>query len=271
MRNTIPVVVVMITWAIQVNPLQPGCHNAPQKADLIYPEVKAMYVGGTLAAMEPSMSDGNPLTRLMLRTSIPIRQSRIRGTLTITRNEIYFEFSSKKGPVIKCDELVAEQSILSCLTCSQCREQAHIKNRYRLEVPYHAIAKLEQARSLPSDQTIIATLYATLVGSLFSGVIAHFAESQIEIIGPAAVGGAALAYYVFVARPRSHDNYILLFVKAVAGYPYRSAKPVSEPSELLIFKIPNRHDYYNIEAILTAETGFKFDPQIAKTASRSAH
>ena len=107
---------------------------------------------------------------------------------------------------------MADRSTLKCVDCSSNTCDSGIKRHYSLEVPYNAIARLEQARNQPSDQTVVAALYAALVGSLFSGVIAHFAESQIEIFGPAGVGGAALVYYFFVARPRSRDNYLLLFL-----------------------------------------------------------
>jgi hypothetical protein len=246
---------------------------------LFYPVIDASYVGGTVPDMP--LKESNSFMRWI---SFSKRQFRVRGRLVLGPDGFFFAFNPQGASPVASSS--AQFQLLSCSAPALPAEavKACHKDPARkvLKVPYQQLIELSRARASSGDLLTATTVYASTAVGVLSTVVGAFSRTHAkELYGGITAGTLALGYYFLVSRPRSGDNYIALFVCAHDEEPCslneasrsNPASVESEPSkttvkngadelfkkgDVLMFKIPNSHDYYNISMILSARTGKTF-------------
>ncbi len=225
---------------------------------LVYPLVDASYVGGTIPNMPMKKRPSIPL-----KWAVPfiLPQYRANGKITALPGCLLFRFKPSKK------KLPTEIS----------------GNKYQ----YHPTAEL----------TSISTAYAAAGGAVLTALLGAVHNTHAkELAGGITAGSLVLYYYSFVAKPLREDNYIAVFVckevqQSCEKQPAASqssanqsgskiglvninqappAKPSSDElfaqGDVITFRIPNKHDYYNISMILNGETGKTF---VSETAEKT--
>lgn len=175
-----------------------------------------------------------------------------------------------------------------------------------LAVPYSKINLLSRAKYATSDLTAVSSAYAGAAGSILTAIASgvHKTAAKERALGIAA-GALALYYYFAFAKPRLGDNYVAIFVEkkpppkaapfdtnaniALNGslimneagrnnpgpVGFAGNLALNQPAksddlfkvgDVMMFRIPNHHDYYNISMILSGEKGWTF---ISETAERT--
>lgn len=232
------------------------------KADIIYGPVGAFYVGGTVAGMPLKRKGNFPLYWLATR------QLRVKGRLALGRTRAEFCFplpAGEKAPsagpsyTTSCDRQVDARKPRQCW----------------VEFPYRQINGLSRATRLTGDRSTNRTAYITAASALLTAVLGTSSKAHTkQLLGGITAFGGVLGYFLLIARPERMENYVAVFVARCPS----SAEPgpcaanatgsVFPRGDLVMFRIPNYHDYYNISMILSAETGRTFVPETAEKAPK---
>lgn len=258
------------------------------RAGFIYPAIGAAYVGGTIADMP--LKAGNPLMRWL---SFSKRQFRVNGQLALGPDGLIFAFNGNP-PLHNPGEHFELWSCDSHQLPGDVRT-ACIKTaaKQALRIPYDQLIELSRAKAATSDIASATTVYASTAVGILSTVVGAFSKShEKELYGGITAGTLALGYYFLVSRPRSGDNYIAVFIcpqnngsctpGEIGGSNPPSTETDSTPKttvktgsdelfkqgDLMMFKIPNSHDYYNISMILSAKTGKTFVSETAEKGGK---
>ncbi|SRR5712691_2299392 len=271
--------------------------GSKDSSDLVYPLVRAWYVGGTIPNMHMKNQPFIPLRWLPFTLS----QYRANGKITVGRGALLFVFKSSKSPssgshyqVLPCNS-----SSLSSEADEACSK--YNKNRahsYVVQIPYTGINVLSRAKYSTAEITSITGPYAAAGAAVLTALVGsvHNAHAK-ELAGGITAGSLVLAYYFAVAKPRLEDNYIAVFVckevqqscekqAAASPSPEKQSGPPNTPGtasqapppkqppdelfaqgDVIMFRIPNKHDYFNISMILSGETGKTF---VSETAEKTA-
>ena len=207
------------------------------------------------------------------------------------------QLKGKKISVFDCKEDLD----FSTISSSGCNRPDPNKrtNTWIIAVPYARMAVLARGKYATSDLLSVSTTYAVAAAGVLAALSQGIKNAHTLEISLGAATGAMLLYYkFFVLDPRLHENYMAIFVEnkytapksndadktsvdlegEVAGLrTINSAKPnlkISQPSsdlfvesDVVIFKVSNYHDYYNISLLLNAKTGLTF---VSETAEKQA-
>ena len=265
------------------SPAAPCVANANQ-LDFLYPKIPASFIGGTVAGM--------PLNRGTLRRLNPFQadQLRVNGSLAIGSCNMVFTFATKQKqvPAIEAD---ASFQVLPCgpaagaglssegaRLCSMEHAGGEGKSRYAIQIPYGEINVLARGRKGPSELNNDTATYLTAATAVVTTILATVSNTHDkELAFGATVLVASAAYFFLIRRPAQGENYVAVFVRkqgdesnTVAAVPPAADKPKAAAGEflqkgdVLIFRIGNYHDYFNISMILSGKTGLTFVSQGAE-------
>ncbi|HEV2223333.1 MAG TPA: hypothetical protein VGR84_10050 [Candidatus Acidoferrales bacterium] len=226
----------------------------------IYGPVKASYIGGTVVGM--------PLKR---KGDFPVywfgaRQLRVEGKLVMDQTEAQFCFQKPAGA-----KVLPGPSYTTTCTDQQNAGQCLV------EFPYAQINGLSRASKLSENQATNRTVYVTAATAILSAILSTSSKTHTkEMLGGITVFAGVLGYFFVVARPERMENYIAVFVRPCASSVHRcsgtagTSDSVFPRGDLVMFRVPNHHDYYNISMILSAETGRTFVPETAEAGAKSS-
>lgn len=228
------------------------------QSDVIYWPVKATYVGGTVPGMPLKPPNALPIHWL------GVRQMQVSGKLVLDQSQAIFCFDSP-NPL---DRTWLQPKDTECT-----QEGRHYQCAIR--VPYSEINGLSRATKLPAQQSSARTSYVTAASAVLTAVISSVSKAHAkELIGGITVF-AGVAGYLYLVHQQMKDNYIALFLCP----PSRQSPPccqapgvaasVFPQGALVMFRVPNYHDYYNLSMILSAETGMTFVPELAEAGPKS--
>jgi hypothetical protein len=205
-------------------PLQSAC-GLNHDSYLVYPEVGASYVGGTVRGMEQLMHPQPWAARWLL---LWVRQYSVGGRVAMRSECLVFVFSPKKsaspglGTSLPPAPSSPNYQVLRCRDTSKLSKEANQacddfagNSRTRkgtawvIQIPYSQINLLSRAKYTASDLVSISTAYAT--GAV--GLLAALFQAGHETAAGATGGGLGLYYYFALAWPRLRDNYIAIFVR----------------------------------------------------------
>jgi hypothetical protein len=189
------------------------------KWDSIYPASNAAYVGGTIPEMQMSSGLhvlGFPLHWLALEP----RQFRRNGQIALSPGCLLFAFKAKNNDSFNVNanyhvHLCTNEVKLSDKdrTCIMADDIKHAKYCV-LTVPYAKVNLLSRAKYATSDLTGVSTAYITFSASILTAIYQtmHNVSAKEKVLGVTAAG-LTLYYYFAIARPRTGDNYIAVFVE----------------------------------------------------------
>jgi hypothetical protein len=261
----------------------PCAANASQ-LDFLYPKIPASFVGGTIAGM--------PLRKGPLRhfNLFQADQFRVNGAMAIGSCNMVFAFSTrqKRPPAVESDamfQVVAcnqvaghELSSEGARLCNSEPVRADGKTHYALQIPYGEINVLARGRKGPGELNSDTATYLTAATAVVTTILATVSNTQDkELAFGATVMVASAAYFFLIRRPSQGENYVAVFVRKAwderkkvqaEAQPLEKVKtPESEllqRGDVLIFRIANPHDYFNISMILSGKTGLTFVSQGAE-------
>ncbi len=152
------------------------------------------------------------------------RQFRRKGQIALTRECLLFAFpaNQKEAPAF---DINANYHVLGCANNVMLSEKGRactpIKGKtqyqsYVVAIPYGEVNTLARGKYSTSDLASVSTAYVTAA----AGVIAAIASGGLSAAKERALGitvGVAGLYYIFgIARPRTQDNYIAIFIEPQA-------------------------------------------------------
>jgi len=226
----------------------------------IYGPVKASYIGGTVVGMPLKPKGDFPVYWF------GARQLRVEGKLALDQTEAQFCFQKPAGA-----KVLPGPSYTATCTDQQKSGECLI------EFPYAQINGLSRASKLSENQATNRTVYVTAATAILSAVLSTSSKTHTkEMLGGITVFAGVLGYFFVVARPERMENYIAVFVcpSASSVHPCCGTTGTTDSvfprGDLVMFRVPNRHDYYNISMILSAETGRTFVPETAEVGAKSS-
>ncbi len=272
---------------------------------LVYPLVDASYVGGTIPNMPMKKRPSIPL-KWAVPFILPQYRANGKITALPGCLLFRFKPSKKKLPteisgnkyqyqVLPCNSPSEFLSSQAKKACTDHNKKA--ADSYVIQIPYRSINVLSRAKYPTAELTSISTAYAAAGGAVLTALLGAVHNTHAkELAGGITAGSLVLYYYSFVAKPLREDNYIAVFVckevqQSCEKQPAASqssanqsgskiglvninqappAKPSSDElfaqGDVITFRIPNKHDYYNISMILNGETGKTF---VSETAEKT--
>jgi len=271
---------------------------------LFYPIVDASYVGGTIFNM-PFVIPPWPVRLIEFSPRQYRTDGHIAlGSKSVV---FIFNLDRKPNPALPAGSLFNLYSCADAspgtdpeLACTRLKHSGK-KEWWVMDIPYSQIKLLSRAKIGTSDLSSLATVYGTAAAGVLSSVVSAIGKAHgKELYGGITAGGLALGYYFLVARPHAHERYIALFLchekdrecqRADAEASDTEAKSLScddlckktmaeklldkdapgdelfKKGDVVMFKIPNNHDYYNISMILIGKTGQTF---VTETTDKGA-
>jgi hypothetical protein len=185
---------------------------------LIYPGTTAYYVGGTVPDMR--MHKDSRFLHPMSLTGLS--QSRRKGQIALTSDCLLFAFDAKGESNFDTN---AYYHVWGCsnkvnlsddrqpgATCSKVGED-HPRS-YVMMIPYAKVNVLSRAKYATADLAAISAAYATAGGGILTAIYSSVSSVHGKELGVSiAAGTLAMGYYLFIATPRSGDNYIAVFIE----------------------------------------------------------
>jgi hypothetical protein len=186
-------------------------------------------------------------------------------------------------------------------------EEARRNDRaWLIAVPYDPVLVLSRARYATSDLLSISTGYAVAGAGLLAALSQGIKNAHtLELSLGGSTAGLLLYYYFGVLRPRVTENYLGIFIKNAEtvenDFEDSEEKNIDEAkvdfsadldkkerdktvhgtvtikkpsdelykkSDVILFRVTNYHDYYNISAILSAKTGLTFVSETAEKPTK---
>ncbi len=265
-------------------PELPPCASNAAQLDFLYPKIAASFVGGTIAGM--------PLTKGTLRryNLFQTEQFRVNGSLAIGSCAMVFGFATKKAqkPEAEAD---ASFQVLPCgpssgaglaaegaRLCNSGRPAGAGKSAYVIQIPYGKINVLARGRKGPGELNADTGTYLTAAIAVLSTVLGAVSSTGgKEVYGGATVLAGSIAYFFLIRRPSQGENYLAIYVRKKGAdkkeliEERRPVDQVKNPNidflqkgDVLIFRVGNYHDYFNISMILTGKSGLELVSQGAE-------
>jgi hypothetical protein len=181
----------------------------------------------------------------------------------------------------------------------------HDGDKCVIQVLYAPINTLSRARKLPSELSADTTAFLTTAAAILTAILGSFTVSHDKLVyGGVTVAAGMVAYILLIKNPAQSENYMAVFVPkgaaasgqqqpaAVQGTGSGAGPPTvihtkgsvievpQAPSkasgdgglfkkgDVMVFKIRNYHDYYNISMIPSGETGLEFVAESAEQTSK---
>lgn len=278
-----------------------------EETGFIYPPVDASYIGGTISGMpltKDKLSRLNPFQVRLLRVNGRLAMGQcymafaFGGPAKRQGNPAKpVQEPGQSFELLACPQDSAEKpNVLSTL----CRK---LNNGQIIKIPYKPINVLSRARKVSGDLNNETATYLTAAGAILTAVLGGATGDRDKLIfGGSTVLAATAAYFFLVARPSRSENYIAVFLEK--GSETKNPPPPSPTPEkaseggssvivhangsvyglsqqpkaagdeelfkkgdVLMFRINNFHDYYNISMILNGKTGLQF---ISENAEKGA-
>jgi hypothetical protein len=269
-----------------------------QYDDVLYPDVHASYLGGTIPAISGTLTKQHQALPFGLG-GVEAYQYRKSGFLMTHRCYIFFAFKTKErtflgfdGPKVAnssaqmavgdCESLKDSLQATMQKPCGDLNKES-CGHWHILQIPYDGVNLLSRATKLASDQAADRTAFLAAAAALLTAAIGTGSNEHAKLeYGGVAIGAAIVAYYFLIARPSRHENYMAFFFGKRCTPPAQSTPPQLKPTshrfsqppkaddntcssqgdfrigDVAIFKIQNGHDYYNIGLILSGKTGLQF-------------
>lgn len=239
--------------------------SCEEPGDLVYPLINADYVGGTIPGVQ--------MKRVSRRFPFGDSQYRVDGKLAAGSTCLFFIFKDKR-----LDEIARSPYHYELRPCpatpdsnssasevdQACRMFGKAGSAlYTMEIPYKRMIVLSRARDTSLGAT--SASYASGAGGTLAILVATLPTAFSKALVAGLVGiGLATYFYLEIARPRLQDNYIAVFV-AREGFSDKTANNnLFAKGDVLMFRLPNKHDFYNISMILSANTGQTFVSETAE-------
>ncbi len=180
-----------------------------------------------------------------------------------------------------------------------------MKHGHIVKIPYKPINVLSRARKISGELNTETATYLTAASAILTAVLGGATGNRDKLIyGGSTVLAATAAYFFLVARPSQRENYMAVFLEKKDSEAKNNPPPSPEPEktseggssvivhangsvyglsqqpkpaadeelfkkgDVLMFRINNFHDYYNISMILNGKTGHQFVSENAEKGAK---